>query len=90
AYYQQNIERFMTPERVAVEYVELSAAALAADIEITAQQIAEYYEANKARFGSSERREVAHIMLESETEDTAIAAKAAELLTELQNGADFA
>lgn len=90
AYYQQNIERFMTPEQVAVEYVELSAAALAADIEITAQQIAEYYEANKARFGSSERREVAHIMLESDTDDAAIAAKAAELLTELQNGADFA
>lgn len=90
AYYQQNIERFMTPEQVAAEYVELSAAALAADIEVTEQQIADYYEANKARFGSTERREVAHIMLESEQEDADVAAKAGALLTELQNGADFA
>lgn len=90
AYYQQNIERFMTPEQVAAEYVELSAAVLAEDIEVTEQQIADYYEANKARFGSTERREVAHIMLESEQDDAEVAAKAEALLTELQNGADFA
>lgn len=90
AYYQQNIERFMTPEQVAAEYVELSAASLAADIEVTEQQVADYYEANKARFGSAERREVAHIMLESESDDAEVAAKAGTLLTELQNGADFA
>ncbi|WP_423185780.1 SurA N-terminal domain-containing protein [Alishewanella sp. d11] len=89
-YYQDNIERFMTPEQVAVEYVELSAAALAEDIEVTEQQIAEYYETNKARFGTAERREVSHIMLESAEEDSEVAAKAAALLAELENGADFA
>jgi len=89
-YYQQNIARFMTPEQVAAEFVELSAATLAQDIEVTAQQVAEYYDANQARFGKAERREVAHIMLESEAENAEIAAKAGSLLTELQNGADFA
>lgn len=90
AYYQQNIERFMTPEQVAAEYVELSAAMLAEDIEVTQQQVADYYEANKARFGTAGRREIAHIMLESEGDDAEVAAKAAELVAQLQNGADFA
>lgn len=89
AYYQDNIQQFMTPEQVAAEYVELSAASLADDIEITEQQIADYYETNKARFGSAERREVAHIMLESAAENADVAQQAASLLAELQNGADF-
>ncbi|WP_445426364.1 MULTISPECIES: SurA N-terminal domain-containing protein [unclassified Alishewanella] len=89
-YYQQNISRFMTPEQISAEYVELSAAKLAEDIEVTEQQVADYYQANAARYGTEEKREFAHIMLESESEDAAIAAQAAALLAELQQGADFA
>lgn len=89
-YYQQNIERFMTPEQVVVEYVELSAAQLAADIDISEQQVADYYRTNLARFGSEARHEVAHIMLETEVANTALAEQAATLLARLQAGEDFA
>ena len=90
SYYQQNLQRFMTPEQVAVEYVELSAAQLATDIEVTSQQIADYYQANQSRFGSTEQRTVAHIMLESEQDDPALQQQAEAILAELQAGADFA
>lgn len=90
SYYQQNLQRFMTPEQVAVEYVELSAAQLATDIEVTSQQIADYYQANQSRFGSTEQRSVAHIMLESEQDDPALQQQAEAILAELQAGADFA
>lgn len=90
SYYQQNLQRFMTPEQVAVEYVELSAAELAKDIEVTPQQIANYFQANQSRFGSAEQRSVAHIMIESEQDDATLQQKAEALLAELQAGADFA
>lgn len=89
-YYQMNLQRFETDPKVAAEYVELSAADLAEDIEITDQQIQTYYEANQARFSSAEQRQVAHIMLESDGTDQAVAAEAASLLSQLQQGADFA
>ncbi|MDX1676609.1 SurA N-terminal domain-containing protein [Arsukibacterium sp.] len=89
-YYQMQLQRFATEPKVAAEYVELSAAALAEDIEITEQQIEAYYAANQARFSTAEQRQVAHIMLESDGADETVAAEAAALLTQLQQGADFA
>jgi peptidyl-prolyl cis-trans isomerase D len=89
-YYQMNLQRFETAPKVAAEYVELSAAELAEDIEITDLQIQAYYEANQARFSSAEQRQVAHIMLESDGTDQTVAAEAASLLSQLQQGADFA
>ncbi|WP_372626483.1 SurA N-terminal domain-containing protein [Arsukibacterium sp.] len=89
-YYQMQLQRFETEPKVAAEYVELSAAAIAEEIEITEQQIQTYYDANKARFSTAEQREVAHIMLESEGADDAVAAEAAALLSQLRQGADFA
>lgn len=89
-YYQMQIQRFETEPKVAVEYVELSAAALAKNIEITDQQIQAYYDANQARYSSAEQRQVAHIMLEADGSDATVAAQAATLLSQLQQGADFA
>ncbi len=89
-YYQMQLRRFETEPKVAAEYVELSAAAIAEDIEITDQQIQTYYDANQARFSTDEEREIAHIMLESEGADDAVAAEAAALLSQLRQGADFA
>jgi peptidyl-prolyl cis-trans isomerase D len=89
-YYTTHLEQFETEQKVAVNYVELSAAALAADIDVTEQQMAEYYQANKTRYTRDERRQVAHIMLEAEQDDPAVAAKAEAILQQLKAGADFA
>jgi peptidyl-prolyl cis-trans isomerase D len=88
-YYQMQIQRFETEPKVAADFVELSAANLATDIEVTEQQIQAYYDANQARYSTAEQRQVAHIMLEAESADAGVAAAAATLLNELQQGADF-
>lgn len=89
-YYTLNLAQFETEQKVAVEYVEISAQTLAADEQVTADEIAAYYDANKARYTREERRQVAHIMLESEEDNADVAAQAEQLLKQLNDGADFA
>ncbi|MEW5681302.1 MAG: SurA N-terminal domain-containing protein [Pseudomonadota bacterium] len=89
-YYTLNLAQFETEQKVAVEYVEISAQTLAADEQVTADEIAAYYDANKARYTREERRQVAHIMLESEEDNADVAAQAEQLLAQLNDGADFA
>ena len=89
-YYTMNLSQFETEEKVAVEYIEISAQMLSADQQVTAEEIKAYYDANQARYTREERRQVAHIMLESEEENSDVAAKAEALLAQLKAGADFA
>lgn len=89
-YYTLNLAQFETEQKVAVEYVEISAQTLAADEQVTADEIAAYYDVNKARYTREERRQVAHIMLESEEDNADVAAQAEQLLKQLNDGADFA
>lgn len=89
-YYTTHIAQYQTEQKVAVEYIELSADSIANNIAISEQQVEQFYNDNKALYSSPERRKVAHIMLESEAADPAVAAKAKQLLEQLQAGADFA
>ena len=50
AYYQQHQDAYKTPEQVSLQYIELSAAALANQITITPQQAQEYYQNNLSSF----------------------------------------
>ena len=63
----------------------LAKAVIVADADVAA-----YYEANKDRYQTEERRRVSHILLEAAEEDSAVKTKAETLLKELQSGADFA
>jgi len=89
-YYQLNQSAYATPEQVSIQYVELKGEDLANSIEVTDADVEAYYQAQSARYSTEERRRVSHILLESAEEDSAVAAKAAELLQQLQQGADFA
>ena len=89
-YYTMNLSQFETEEKVAVEYIEISAQMLSADQQVTAEEIKAYYDANQARYTREERRKVAHIMLESEDESDAVKAEVEALLTQVKTGADFA
>ncbi len=89
-WYTMNQQRYATPEQVSLQYVTLKAADLAKDIKVEEADLETYYNANLARYQGEERRRVSHILLESEEENLDIYNKAAELLKELQAGADFA
>ena len=85
-----NLSQFETEQKVAVEYIEISASALASDEQATAEEIEAYYQANKSRYVREERRQVAHIMLESEEDSADVEQQAQAILAEVKDGADFA
>ena len=65
AYFDENKDNYMFPERAKIQYLELDSSAVAADIEISDEQALAYYDDNKARYVKPEQREASHILLES-------------------------
>src|SRR5699024_4986479 len=66
ALYQSSLERYMTPEQVVLEYIELSKSALASQIEVSEEDVRDAYEAAIANL--AEQRRAAHILFEAGTE----------------------
>ncbi|RZF83965.1 peptidylprolyl isomerase [Pseudoalteromonas sp. CO325X] len=89
-YYDLNQAQFLSPEQVKVSYVELSADDLELAEPITDEQINDYYQQNKAYYSEPEKRRVAHILVEYGDDQDSAEQKANDLLTQLNNGADFA
>ena len=91
AYHDYHVDRFMTPERLDVEYVSLSLADIADGIELTEADVREAFaaeERDRNAAGDVRRRRGAHILLEvgdDRSEADAIA-HLAELRRELQGG----
>jgi len=61
-YYQQNKSSYLTVEKVAVEYIELSLSELAKEVEPSAEQLMTYYEEQKDLYTTKERRKISHIL----------------------------
>lgn len=95
SYYKENIKRFMTPERVRVAYLNMSAAEIAQKISPTDKQLHQRYEDQLAKFTTPEDRRVSHILVAvndaaDKAEDKAALAKARALRERLLKGASFA
>lgn len=94
AYHDYHLDRFMTPERLDVEYVRLSLTDLADGIELTEEDVREAFaaeERDRGVAGDVRRRRGAHILLEV-GDDRSEAAAITELIAlrqELQAGASF-
>ncbi|HET7610547.1 MAG TPA: SurA N-terminal domain-containing protein [Rhodanobacteraceae bacterium] len=96
AYYKAHKSEFMTPERVAVNYIDLDAATMKVTPDLSDKALKARYEKEKARFVSPPQWEVAHILIKlppkaSAAEKQAALAKAkkVEALAKAP-GADFA
>src|SRR5690606_25567928 len=63
AYYQANRERFMSPERVAIEYVQLSPAVIEVPVEVDEETLRLRYEEQRNRFVEPEARLASHILV---------------------------
>ncbi len=63
AFYDKNPKDFTIPEQVRAEYVELTLEALAPGIALSAEEVAKYYEDNKARYVTKEERRASHILI---------------------------
>jgi peptidyl-prolyl cis-trans isomerase D len=92
AYYEKNKSKFMTPDTVALKYLELKVDDLAAQVKVSDEALASYYESVKDRYVEAERRRGRHILVQvgSDAEDSAARKKAEDILAKVNSGGDFA
>lgn len=94
-YYHAHENEFLTPEQVAVQYVELNQEQVARQIQVSEEDLKAYYEEQKASYITPERRRLSHILLgvDPSAKDDAYAAalaKAKQAAERLAKGEDFA
>ncbi|MDH2997623.1 peptidylprolyl isomerase [Pasteurellaceae bacterium LFhippo2] len=82
-FYDEHKDSFINPEQMAVEYVTITPAELAKNVQVTDDQINTYYETNKAKYVTTGEARVAHIQVANEADAQAIEQA-------LKNGEDFA
>jgi parvulin-like peptidyl-prolyl isomerase len=90
-----------TPEQYREKALEVSALstkifdAVTKDVDVSDQEILEYYTTNQSQYGSPESRDVRHILIAKKNKDGSVdfeasKAKADEVYAQLKGGADFA
>ena len=65
AYYQENLLRYQTQEKVALEYVVIDSEALNAEIQVSEEELQAYYDENVMEFTQAEKRRISHILIEA-------------------------
>lgn len=77
AYFEAHKDDYKAPEYRKVTYVKLEPADIADPVAVTQDEISEYYESNKARFGSVEKRTIEQLTFADEAAAQAAQAKIA-------------
>lgn len=96
AYYKQHADRYVSDERVALEYIEINAANLEVPVTADDSTLRQRYEEQKTRFVEPEQRLASHVLIKVAANADAGAQKAAQaraqdLATQARaEGADFA
>ncbi|MEK7321814.1 MAG: SurA N-terminal domain-containing protein [Pseudomonadota bacterium] len=94
-YYEDNREKFRTPEQVSVDYIELSVANLAGGEQITEEVLRQRYEEHKSEFSVPEERQARHILIQASSDAPpaqidAARTKIQEILARVRKGESFA
>ncbi len=94
-HYEENARAYEIAESARIEYLVLSAAAIAQSIALDAAEVRTYYDQNQARYGTPEERKASHILvrLDSSAGEQArkdARMKAEKLLAQAREGSDFA
>ncbi len=91
-YYDENQQQFMVPEKIKVDYVELTTESIASDITIDENKIKEMYDDYVASVSNREERRASHILVTTGTDEAGKAAARARLEAakkRLDEGASF-
>ena len=90
-YYDKNKSQFMSQEKLALQYLKLDLADIAAGVQVTEEALKKFYDETAAeRNAVPERRKAAHILIESGSDDAAASKKAEAVLARARAGEDFA
>jgi peptidyl-prolyl cis-trans isomerase D len=95
AYYKDHTQDFVTPERVALDYLELDGSKLEVNTTPDDAVLKDRYEKEKARFVSAEQRLASHILVKvpgkgSPDDQKTALAQAQDIATQAKAGKDFA
>lgn len=92
-FYNANTDRYMTPERVSVEYVELTSDEIADSIDVDEGKLQEMYDDYKKLTLAKEERKARHILIQignsAEKSREALMPRIKELQQKLNNGESF-
>ncbi len=88
-FYKANPQRFMTSEKVSVDYIEIKSEDLAENVEIDEEMITKMYDDYVASAQGREERKARHILLKTSDDNVATAMKMDSISSELEAGADF-
>jgi len=92
-YYKSNADRYMTPESVSVEYIELTSDELASSIDVDESRLAEMYDDYKRSALEKEERKARHILMQTgtsaENNKEALMPRIEELQQKLNDGESF-
>jgi peptidyl-prolyl cis-trans isomerase D len=87
-YFEQYQDNYLAPERVVVDYIELTVEQLKADVLIDNEALIAFYSDNQDQFVGPEQRRVSHILIEG-ADDVALTT-INEIKQRLDSGEDFA
>ncbi|MEO5338959.1 MAG: SurA N-terminal domain-containing protein [Magnetococcus sp. MYC-9] len=92
AFMQAHPERFMQLVQVKLEYVVLDASSVREKVQLTPEEIKEYYEENAGEFHREERRQVSHILaqVKGEGQEQAALERLRQARERLNKGESFA
>ncbi len=76
AHYEANQQRYMAPESVDIEYVEVTLAQVSADLPVDEEALRDYYQRTVADFALPEQRRARHILVTADGERDLAAARA--------------
>ena len=88
-YYEANTQRFMLPEKVKVDYVEITSESLSENIEVSEAKITKMYDDYLASVSGREERQASHILISASDDKAAALIKIESLKQEIEQGADF-
>ncbi len=89
-YYDNNAFRYMHPETISVDYVELKGGELAEDIPVDEEAVRRLYDDYVASLAGREQRKASHILVASADENAEKEALAKSLLDRIRAGESFA
>jgi len=88
-YYEKNLQRFMMPEKIKVDYVEITSDALAEAANIDEAQVRKMYDDYVASISGREERKARHILIQTGEDKAAAKTKIESIKDELEQGAVF-
>jgi len=87
--YDAESARFMTPEKVSIEYVELKSDALSGAVTVDERKIKEMYDEYVANISHREKRKASHILLKIDSDKAAAKKRLESFRQQLKSGTSF-